>query len=560
MKKVDILKKAIQTCYKIHPVYVITVFFVDFIFALIPLLLTYLIANITEAFLADEMQLFFILVLWMLILIFLKSCYTILYERYILMALLIPKFEYALKKQLQEKCQNCSAECYEDPLLNQRIQQAQNSSMNIFRLVQCFSSLLSILLTMLLLVFYTLNKSLLLLGVTVFLLLPEFIFSLQRLGEKTHWQLEKAKVDYKIRSYKEVVERGNGLKEISIYRLFSYMKKQWHSLTNHMSIVLNELTKHTLFIIKVKQFFRFFSHAVILTIGILLCYIEFFDVVDFMGVYFSFTMIFEHFEHLFSMIASQLQFVQLSEVYFNFMDQEDETLLQYKKSNQFLELSHVYFRYPHQEEDALKDISLTLHKGEKLGIVGLNGGGKSTLAKILAGLYYPSKGDMNLNQSIQVSMMFQEQGKYYVNVQEFIKMGNSKIEVKESGLLEEFGLKLSYTDFLGKELGGIECSGGQLQRLSLIRSIVKKADLFIFDEPTSAIDPLFEKEILSAIFNHIDGKTMVLISHRLSAIPKMDKIIMMDGGRIRSMGNFDELILNDEVFRKMWGKISEQYG
>jgi len=115
-------------------------------------------------------------------------------------------------------------------------------------------------------------------------------------------------------------------------------------------------------------------------------------------------------------------------------------------------------------------------------------------------------------------------------------------------------------DIVGKEFGGIELSGGEKQKMAIIRAKIRKADIVLLDEPTSAIDPLQEADILEKMDELICGKTSVIVSHRLSYTRYADKIIVLKNGEIVEMGAHDELLGKNGEYARLWNLQASGYG
>lgn len=242
-------------------------------------------------------------------------------------------------------------------------------------------------------------------------------------------------------------------------------------------------------------------------------------------------------------------------------------------------LSNVSFTYPNSEKYALKDISLSIHKGEKIVVLGVNGSGKTTLSKILLNAYPPSQGEVRydkvLSSDIDKSSLYtylsvipQNFVSYNLTLRENIAISNlehlnddSLIEhsLKLSGLptlLDEVG---SLDQQLGREFGGKELSGGQWQKLAIARGLFKSSDFIILDEPTSALDPLLETEILQQFIEIARNKTAIIISHRVGLCKIADRIIVMKDGKICETGTHDELIEKDGEYRRLYTAQEQWY-
>lgn len=228
-----------------------------------------------------------------------------------------------------------------------------------------------------------------------------------------------------------------------------------------------------------------------------------------------------------------------------------------------LRLDHVSLRYPGAERDTIHDLSLTIHPGEKLAIVGLNGAGKSTLVKLLCGFFDPTEGSVTLD-GIDIrefnrqeyyelfSAVFQEYSVLDVTVAENVAQSVEHIDRKRvADCLEKAGLtemveKLpqGMDAHVGRNvyLDGMEFSGGQTQRLMLARALYKDGPVLVLDEPTAALDPIAENDIYMKYNDMTEGKTSVFISHRLASTRFCDRIIFLENGSIAEEGTHEELL------------------
>ncbi|MBH8572075.1 ABC transporter ATP-binding protein [Nostocaceae cyanobacterium CENA369] len=240
----------------------------------------------------------------------------------------------------------------------------------------------------------------------------------------------------------------------------------------------------------------------------------------------------------------------------------------------------VHFRYP-DSGWALKDISFTLYPGETVAIVGENGAGKTTLVKLLTRLYDPTKGrilvdgidlkNLNLEQwRQQITGVFQDFGRYALTLRENIALGN--LEALERPELLKYAIeKADIVNLvnrfptgentpLGKQFGGTELSGGQWQKLALARAFVRKeAQLLLLDEPTAALDPRSEYELYLRFVELTQGKTTILITHRLASVLMADRIFVLKAGRLIEDGTHDELLQRGDEYTTLWNMQAKQY-
>lgn len=255
-------------------------------------------------------------------------------------------------------------------------------------------------------------------------------------------------------------------------------------------------------------------------------------------------------------------------------EQED-----FAPTNVEIEFRNVYYSYYGQEGYALEDVSFKIGKGEKIALVGYNGAGKTTIVKLISGLYHPTKGEIlingiNIEKISRVSLskliapVFQETVVFAASVMNNISMNEEADEkrVEEIVSLVELDNKIqSLPDklktVLTKELDekGIEFSGGETQKLSLARAIYKNSPLFILDEPTSSLDAISELHMYENFNKMISNNSSIFISHRLSSTRFCDRILFLSHGRIIEDGTHIELMAKDSEYKKLFDMQAEYY-
>jgi ABC-type multidrug transport system fused ATPase/permease subunit len=228
-------------------------------------------------------------------------------------------------------------------------------------------------------------------------------------------------------------------------------------------------------------------------------------------------------------------------------------------SVQKLEWKNLDFHYPEKKELILKDISFSLEPGKVLGICGETASGKSTLARVLSGIYSPPENafyindtDMSLQAASQRMSFFafapQESFLFSTSIRENIAMGirnSHSLSIEEASRLAGLEQDLAQLEngldtILGEK--GVNLSGGQKQRVGLARALITQAPVLILDDVLSAVDNETEKKIIANLRSHLDKNTALIISHRYSALELCHEILYMSEGKIIERGSHQELL------------------
>jgi len=238
---------------------------------------------------------------------------------------------------------------------------------------------------------------------------------------------------------------------------------------------------------------------------------------------------------------------------------------------QTLQFEHVSFKHQTANNKALEDISFFAKNGDTVAFVGPSGSGKTTLVKLLVGLYHPQQGDVkyngksaktvNLDQfRSQIGFVTQDTQLFAGTIKEnlnFVAPNASDDDCMEvlqkaacQTLLEKADKGLE--TMIGE--GGVKVSGGEKQRLSIARALLRKPSLLVFDEATSSLDSITEEEITKTIRDLSSAKNQItiIIAHRLSTIMHADKIYVLERGKIIEQGEHNQLLLQKGLYYAMW--------
>ncbi|HEY8193251.1 MAG TPA: ABC transporter ATP-binding protein [Gaiellaceae bacterium] len=246
-----------------------------------------------------------------------------------------------------------------------------------------------------------------------------------------------------------------------------------------------------------------------------------------------------------------------------------------------LSVEDVSFTYPESDRAAVDDVSLEIKKGEIVALVGENGSGKTTLAKMLAGLYRPEKGrirwdDVDLAEvdpdelRRSVAVIFQDFERYLLPARENVGLGRKEriddvdaiIEAAARADANDFlaGLPEGYETMLGREFsGGFDLSIGQWQRVALARAFFRDAPFVILDEPTASLDARAESNLFERMRELLQGRSVVLISHRFSSVRSADRIYVLHQGRVVEEGSHAELMERDGLYAELFTLQARAY-
>ena len=248
----------------------------------------------------------------------------------------------------------------------------------------------------------------------------------------------------------------------------------------------------------------------------------------------------------------------------------DETGIKEEKVSGDIVFNKVSFTYPHTGIQAIRDLNLTIRKGEKVLVLGKTGSGKSTLAQLLLRFYNPTDGTIAIGgmpiQQMplhilrsQISYVQQDVFLFSDSVKDNIGFGLP--EPATTAMVEEAAgfasvhkeiLKFSkgYDTMIGER--GVTLSGGQKQRISIARALIKNPEIIVFDDCLSAVDAKTEFEIISNLYRFLHDKTAIIITHRIFSSFKFDKIIVLDNGKLSETGTHDELMIKNGYYAELY--------
>ncbi len=285
-----------------------------------------------------------------------------------------------------------------------------------------------------------------------------------------------------------------------------------------------------------------------------------------LGLFQRLTRINQEIRRFYDAFADASEMVDILNTPHDIQDQPNAAKLAPEKSQ--IVFSDVDFRF-YENRSILQDFNLVIQGGEKLALVGPSGAGKSTVTKLLLRMYDVKGGSIKIDgqniaevtqDSLRDAIAFvpQEPILFHRTLMENIRYGRREatdkevIEAAKKAHCHEFVSSLpdQYETYVGER--GVKLSGGERQRVAIARAILKNAPILVLDEATSSLDSESESLIQDALRVLMEGKTVIVIAHRLSTIMKMDRIVVIDNGKVVASGSHEELLKQEGLYEKLW--------
>lgn len=503
------------------------------------------------------------------VILLLSRFQNIFYERFFSTFVSMPRLELKLKQLMHDKVSKIPSRENCDAKTNAYVNRAVFAGTNIFRLVQIYTQLaMSVISFATIFALMSTMNIYLSIGLVI-AIMPKIIVEMRETKIKVQNRDKRVELRRMEKLYRETITGDPQYIETKINGADEFFKQRYADTRNSMDTVA---TDESAFIKNTGMIFSpllIYSDISGILTGVLLLYYDIISFSVFGSAVSAFTKLKEDITSILSLVEYGRRFGIMVEPYFDFLmkiEREGEETTDGKS----LELKDVYFKYPNAKDFAISGINLKINPGEKIAIVGINGSGKSTLSKLLLGEFEPTKGEVFIggvsskklkepeiyDKRSQVSQFF---NRYEMSLKENISFENDLNfgESDVTGFVKKKGLNLE--SVLGREFGGVELSGGEWQRIAILRGFNKNSEFITLDEPTSAIDPINEKEIYDFFDDNSNGKTEIIITHRLGAIKYVDRILVMENGKIIEDGDFRELTERQGKFKEIYDSQSELF-
>ena len=423
---------------------------------------------------------------------------------------------------------------------------------------------------------------LILLGLIVNLLVTIYISrKVHNFEYKRKEQLAKA--DRKKRYYYETTHDFSYGKDIRLYDLSGRILSNYNKEINGYLAVKKQILNKEYILGMIGLFTLLLSD--VLTYGILIQkVVNGMSIADFsmyLAAVISLSSMLKNFSEQISFVINETHYIY---DFYNFLDRdlgekggENEAI---KDGTLEIEFDNVSFKYPNTDQYIIKNLNFKINKGERLAIVGVNGAGKSTIVKLMIGLFDVTEGEIRINQIPikqfnkkelydMFAVVFQDINILAFTINENVACTSEEIDdTRVVGALDRVGLMEKISELpKGREqmmlkiieVDGTEFSGGQSQKLAIARALYKDSAMVIMDEPTAALDALAEAEIYENFSELVKGKTAVYISHRLASTKFCDKIALFDKDGLKEYGNHEELMRLGGIYSHMFSVQGKYY-
>lgn len=562
-----VLSRSIQTSMGIMKWDFISMFFIKLAFALLPLLGIYLNRELFQGISNyDFTERTIVIIILYCFYLLVTRLEVVIYDRYYLQFQSLLKFEKEIKLLLHKKCSQIGLIHFDVQEHHLLTLQAQQASINIYRITEIIINLITSGVGIITISVYFMKISPLYI---VFILLA----SVPTLLEET---LGTVKREKRIKEFLQIERREDAIRslmtspryihEIKSFNIHDFLMGKWKQVGEEKEMEERVLNKELSKIEYLFNFIKLIGNAggFIMAVGFYLNrgnFGQFTATIAAFGIISGFT------SRISELFAYLNMFTIRVKPYFTLMDQDKQKGNQiHTKLTDGISLKDVSFKYINSDTWVLNNINLHIERGQTIALVGRNGSGKTTLSKLILGLYQPQVGALfydgysiedisEENFFTNKSAVFQDFCKYPLTLIENISLGkeiNKDSLAEIQAYLNDFNINYDKDLLLGKEFGGSDLSGGEWQKLAIIRSIVKGGEIVLFDEPTSAIDPLQEAKIYERLENLFQNKTGIIVTHKLSSIQYADRIIVLDKGKIIEEGRHEELVNKDGLYAQMY--------
>jgi len=495
------------------------------------------------------------------------------------------ELKFYIEEQMMDKTSRMDLSFFDSAKMSDKVRHARNNfftMMNMSWLVfDIISAFINVVATLIIVCNYKWWLGL----VTLFLLIPFMLYNKKRTERKLQMEKEQLRDNRKKDYYRDVFFNDNVQFEVKLNNIGSYFigkyKETWRKLykINKTEDIKHNIINMLIMIVNVS------SELFVLTVSV-------FDVVNkHIGIgdlQYNLSMV--------SRLRSQSQLlmnkvnkflsdnarlIELQE-FMEIKPEVEKSGALKPSNNPKIEFCNISFRYPNAEQYVLKNCSFTIEPHEKIGLIGLNGAGKSTIIKLMFRFYDPEEGCIKLDgvdlKEYDIyavrkvfGVLFQDYVTYCLPLREIIALSDFDERFNDEKLKKACDIsgasevikdwENGYDSVLGRYYAdnGKDLSGGQWQLVGLARAYFKDSEYMILDEPSAALDPISEDRIFEQLYHLSEGKSSVTISHRLSNTTLADKILVIGDGHIIEQGSHFELLKRNGKYAELFNLQAEKY-
>ncbi|MCR5835333.1 MAG: ABC transporter ATP-binding protein/permease [Lachnospiraceae bacterium] len=485
---------------------------------------------------------------------------------------------YGLNCMVMEKCKKLSLMDFENSVTYDKLQRIQSEiSFKPYQMLQLILGIIS-------------TAATLISSITILILWKPwcavFLIIIPVLSSLYYINLGRTEFEYKLertssgrRSWyiSRLLTTDSSIKEVKIFKLSDYLIDEYKKINKRfIKQDVDYTKKHSIFDV-IHETILHFCSCIVVVFAIISAYSKEIMIGNVVTYIRSISMVesccTSLLSNIYSLYSNSLYLKELFE-FFELPESVEEKRCESKKIDCIEEISfkNVGFKY-RQGKIALRNINLSMKRGEKIAVVGLNGAGKTTLIKLLTCLYPVQDGEIRINnQNISdfsateirnnISVLFQDYVKYEMSLRNNVGFGDvNKINDNDelNNAISHVGLQGMFPNGLDTQLGlwfneGIGLSGGQWQRIAIARMMVKKSSVYILDEPNAALDPIAFNKILKEFFEYAKDDLCIFITHKMSSVHYADRIILMKDGYIIGDGNHEALYRDNEYYKELYDK------
>lgn len=522
-------------------------------------------------------ELIFVYILIDLLQIVISTGYSLYYTKFSL------NFDKRIKILLLNKAVNLSLKDYENndtyDVINRAKMQGGQDILNFYNL---FVDIIGVLFKIGTSIIILSEFNLLIIPIIIVFPICKYLYSLKIGKLQYNVQVARTSGERKLWYIEYLLMTGNSFKEVKLYKLGERLVKQYSEdkkefISQDVAIVNRSLIGQVLL-----------SIGDLILSGILFAYLVFCginnwiligDVVTYSRCIFT---IKADMESIFGNIVTIFKNALFINLLYEFLDLSVKTESNGKRISHIknVELKNLSYSYPHSKKKALDNINLKIDKNKIIGFIGRNGAGKSTLLKIIMGYYDDYQGTVLINgidlrmldlddYRSKIGCVFQDFIKYETSLRENVGYGNlSQIsnDVKIIEKLRQSGFNMDIVDdgletILGNWFGKKQLSIGEWQKVAIARASIRDADVYIFDEPDSALDIFAEQELISEHKKLLKDKLGIFISHKVCQVSQIvEEIIVLDEGKVKEMGTHNDLMKIKGLYWELYTLNAEKEG